>query len=563
MPHFFFIFCRKYGLFLCLGGVFAFCLVEVSIAGGEILYNGIQLPNDWPPKQGDPNSMTVMDVPYLREKPKIVPIDLGRQLLIDDFLIESTDLKRTFHQPTNYSGNPVLKPETPLELQRTPHGGKMEAACYLINGGVFYDPKDGLFKMWYNAGWRGPLAHATSRDALHWERAKLSATGNNLETGIDDNCVWLDLETENSAERVKLLRNVTANGRDDHHEFLVSPNGLAFDAPPVTAGKASDYCSFFYNPFRKMWVYSIKRMSNNEGTRARVRYYAESPLFLKDHGFDGSVFWANADSLDKPDPTWGEQPQLYNLNAVAYESLMIGMFSIFLGPPNEIAAKEKIPKTINLSIAFSRDGFHWDRPERKFFLSGSGQEGDWNRGYLHSAGGLCLVVRDKLYFPYTAYSGISPTGFKGLYTGGSIGIAMLRRDGFASMNAERAGTLTTRPVIFTGKYFFVNVDSSKGELKVEALDENGNVIEPFSIANCMPVTTDETLQAVSWKGASDLSALTGKPVKFRFHLKSGSLYAFWVSPNESGASYGYVAAGGPGYTGNRDTVGRKALVAAP
>ena len=64
---------------------------------------------------------------------------------------------------------------------------------------------------------------------------------------------------------------------------------------------------------------------------------------------------------------------------------------------------------------------------------------------------------------------------------------------------------------------------------------------------------------MTWKGAADLSALAGKPVRFRFHLRSGRLFAFWVSPDESGASHGYVAAGGPGYTGPTDTVGAAAL----
>lgn len=38
----------------------------------------------------------------------------------------------------------------------------------------------------------------------------------------------------------------------------------------------------------------------------------------------------------------------------------------------------------------------------------------------------------------------------------------------------------------------------------------------------------------------------------RFHLRNGGLYAVWISPDPSGASNGYVA-GGPGFTGNRDT----------
>jgi hypothetical protein len=51
-------------------------------------------------------------------------------------------------------------------------------------------------------------------------------------------------------------------------------------------------------------------------------------------------------------------------------------------------------------------------------------------------------------------------------------------------------------------------------------------------------------------------------VRFRFHLNNGSFYSFWVSPDASGASHGYVGAGGPGYPGVVDTVGRAALSAA-
>ena len=47
-----------------------------------------------------------------------------------------------------------------------------------------------------------------------------------------------------------------------------------------------------------------------------------------------------------------------------------------------------------------------------------------------------------------------------------------------------------------------------------------------------------------------------KLVRFRFHLEDGNLYSFWVSPDNSGASRGYVAAGGPGFTGPTDTVGQ-------
>ena len=84
------------------------------------------------------------------------------------------------------------------------------------------------------------------------------------------------------------------------------------------------------------------------------------------------------------------------------------------------------------------------------------------------------------------------------------------------------------------------------------------VIEPFTRDACTAVRTNSTRHRVQWEGAEDLSHLVGRPVRFRFYLRGGRLYSFWVSPDESGASYGYVAAGGPGLTGPRDTVGGEA-----
>jgi hypothetical protein len=83
-------------------------------------------------------------------------------------------------------------------------------------------------------------------------------------------------------------------------------------------------------------------------------------------------------------------------------------------------------------------------------------------------------------------------------------------------------------------------------------------LAPFTRAYCTPVRADSTRQAVQWKGARDLSKLAGQPVQSRFTLRNGRLYAFWVSPATTGASHGYVAAGGPGFTGPIDTVGAKA-----
>jgi hypothetical protein len=115
-----------------------------------------------------------------------------------------------------------------------------------------------------------------------------------------------------------------------------------------------------------------------------------------------------------------------------------------------------------------------------------------------------------------------------------------------------AGTLTTRPIKFSGNHLFVNGDFTQGELRVEALDRTGTVIGPFTIAGCTPVTGNGTRLAVNWSAAS-LGDLAGRDVRLRFTVTRGRLFAFWVSPASTGESGGYPAAGGPGFRGPIDS----------
>jgi hypothetical protein len=270
------------------------------------------------------------------------------------------------------------------------------------------------------------------------------------------------------------------------------------------------------------------------------------------------VPWLCANKLDPhhPDPEYAHiEPQLYNHDAVAYESLMLGLFAIWQGPPNSECARLKIQKRNELLVGFSRNGFHYYRPDRTRFLGVNPRQGAWNWGNVQSAGGCCLIVRDKLYF-YVSGRMLAERFWDGNC---HTGLATMRRDGFASMDAqETPGVLTTRPVRFTGKCLFVNVDAPNGELRVAVLDRDRKPIEGLTLSDCMPVAVDSTIQQIRWKSGDDLASVTEKPVRFQFQLRKGRLYSFWASSQKSGASDGYVAAGGPGFTGPIDTVGKAA-----
>src|SRR5207247_1703222 len=66
-----------------------------AAAATKTLYNGIELPPVWPPRRTLDRRVVVP--PYLLARPAVVPIDVGRQLFVDDFLIEQSTLVRVFH----------------------------------------------------------------------------------------------------------------------------------------------------------------------------------------------------------------------------------------------------------------------------------------------------------------------------------------------------------------------------------------------------------------------------------------------------------------------------------
>jgi hypothetical protein len=539
-----------------------------SVSGGEVLYNGIGLPEQWPPKN-PAISYEPMDVPYLENPPAVIDISVGRQLFVDDFLIEKTTLKRSFHKPEYYRDNPVIRPEESWEYKSV---GWFAAP---FSGGAWYDPADRLFKMWYTGGFLAATCYATSKDGIYWVKPKLDVQkGTNIvlepvaegRRRVDTTTVWLDHEAKDASERFKYFATEADGGWG--LTYRTSADGIDWSEPRAKEEIWGDRTTAFYNPFRKVWVLS-QRTEDKEGRRARSYVEASTAAGIVagvgynelDEVGGKSVHWVGADELDPrhTDSRYDDiESQLYNLDAAPYESLMLGYFSIWQGPENDVCGEFKLQKRNDILLGFSRDGFHWDRPCRERFISCTWDEKSWRYGNVQSVAGGPLVVGEKLYF---YFSGRAKPDEKDedWDADAATGLAILRRDGFASMDAgNRDGILTTRLVTFEGKYLFVNVDCPEGELKVEVLDKGGEVIKPFTLKNCKPISTDKTLEQVNWRQDKDLSTLAGKPVRFRFHLRNGSLYSFWASPDKSGASYGYVGAGGPGFEGPVDTVGQSA-----
>jgi hypothetical protein len=496
----------------------------------QILYNGLALNPPWPPRypQLSPDPQVP---PYLRETPAVVPIDIGRQLLIDNFIIESsTNMRQTFHIAEAYPANPVLAPDQPWETD----GGKSEAIA--SNGGVWYDQQDKLFKMWYTAAGGKVTCLAVSTNGTNWSKPILDVVKDSNIVFNQPNItetVWQDVFDGDPARRYKLFQ-MDASKR---FNFFFSGDGIHWGQSQGQSEACAPGSTVMYNPVRQVWTFGI----SSESPFGRAFRYHESKTL------EGGVKWNAADPLwwqgvDRADLV-GNDPrsQLLGMTVIPYESLLVGLFTLGDAPPPPAR-----PKPNKIEIGFSRDGFHWMRPDRRAFIPLPENPGAWNGADSFPCPGTFLMVGRRLHF-YT--SGRSATGVA------STGLATLRRDGFASMDAETNGVLTTWPVTFTGKFLFVNVDNPTGELRVEILDQDNKVIPPFTKENSVPINIDSTLILANWKDVKDLTQITNKPVRFRFSLNKGSLYSFWVSPTFGGASRGFLAAGGPHYTMQIDSIG--------
>lgn len=518
-----------------------------------------------------------MNEPPNKERP--VNIDIGRQLFVDDYLISRTDLKRTWHHPVKFEDNPVLKPETPWEINE---GGN--ATTRPNGGGIWWDDDEKVFKLWYEGGWLHSVCYATSKDGIHWDRPELDVVpGTNIVLPLDNPCyrpdswsVVRDPHTKKTDELYKLmLHRPCAEPRGAAEGVCcVSPDGIHWKEI-TKLGPSGDRSTLFYDPFREKWVYSLRSAWLNEGETKgrRNRMYYATDDFTKGHNlfWKGNQYsaekWLQADDRDLIDPSVADpaifpKTQLYCFDAVAYESLMLGLFEIFLGPENADCEKKGLPKITDIKFGFSRDGKTFYREDFEAAIAserwGSGK---WDTGYVQPVSNGCVIVGDELWFYYGAFRGDPSractetkkydwTVNSGFYANAATGIAKLRRDGFASLDGT--GEVVTKPIQFSGEYLFVNVDAKNGAFAAELIDAEGNVVDGYAAADSRFEKVDSCKYRVTWKNKDRIDVFKWKGHRLRFVLENASFYSFWIALDETGASNGWLAGGGPGYAGLRD-----------
>jgi hypothetical protein len=176
-------------------------------------------------------------------------------------------------------------------------------------------------------------------------------------------------------------------------------------------------------------------------------------------------------------------------------------------------------------LMVSRNGVKFKRWNEAFLRPGIERDGSWNYGHQYIAWHAVETqstiegAPDELSFYAT----------ESYWTGNSSALRRytLRLDGFISIHAPmKGGELITHPLTFTGKGLTLNFASSAaGDIQVEIQDATGKPVPGFTLADSEPQFGDSHARVVTWKGGSDVSALSGKPIRLRFVLRDADLFS--------------------------------------
>jgi hypothetical protein len=446
-------------------------------------------------------------------------IDTKRQLFIDDYVISSlTNITRQFHQPAKYPGNPLM-PGYPAA--------------------VLYDEKSGKFRMWYS------MSYAESTDGINWTKPNRGLEGNRVFVGPGEIRGFIYNPDAADPQRryeavIEKRANEKANEKGGFYAYH-SADGLhwkqTFKRPilqrtyshmnpgPFWSKGVGDTSIFRYDPVLKKYICDtkfnlyfpeekIKQLGivQERKPRLRLRAFTES---------DDLVHWTPERFLIFPDRFDPPDRQMYGHIGFVYESMWVGMLRTLSVIPKGF-------KQVDIQLSYSRDGRHWSRLGERKPLIPLGTDDSWESDYLGPTKIGPVVVGNELWFYYFGARNADRKDVENWSF--AIGLAKLRRDGFASLNAEQTpGQITTRPTTFKGNKLFVNADVAKdGWVKAAVITRESEPVASYTLDDSLALTKNTTKGRMIWNSKEELVPPGNGHLRLVFQLKKAKLYSFWI-----------------------------------
>ncbi len=488
---------------------------------------------------------------FAESRPEPLQFGNRKQLFIDDlFFAEKSGISLSIHPPVK-DARPVLVPETgnPWEANRISAGNSVVDDNGEIR--IYYDAISPCpFDYDKRKRW---LCVAVSKDGIHFEKPKLGIVP--FDNRTDTNIVWPP-KLDNSHEPGNVFIDTNPQCPPEERYKLVgtwegktrmafSADGLHWTAYPNPSFRNSDTTNAvcFDNLLGCYvgWARFNQHFGpeGNDGQRQVARCTFSDPR--DNWGAETAVFHADEEDVRHLDKTLFSGIDHYCGGVNVYQpapGVYFGMPAAYYHFHKDVSLRRGRGGTrspgndgnIEVQLITSRDGIHWNRPERGKPFIPRGPDGSWDYGMTYVCGGSNLVYRgDEVWLYYSAqpftHGDYALDKKEAL---GSVMRAVSRLDGFVSADAGMdPGEFTTPAMVFDGKQLMLNVDTGGGgHLRVELQDENGKPIDGFALGDCDVINGNYIRQTVSWKGQSDLSVLVGKPIRMHVQMRSANLYSF-------------------------------------
>ncbi len=454
---------------------------------------------------------------------QVIEIGDQREIFVDQHLIEKlSNVRQVLHHPHNEGE--VLKFDRTWE-------GNFSAYCTIIKDGTIYRA---YYRGVREAGKDGNesevTCYAESEDGIHWKKPDLGIyeiSGTRKNNVVLFNAApvthnfspFIDLNPETKPEhRYKAIGGTKESGlvayasADGIHWSKMQEKGV------FTEGLFDSQNVAFWSESERQYVCYFRTWTGNGYNGFRSVSRTTSKNFLD---------WTAPEAM-----TFGDTPleHLYTQQTSPYfraPHIYLAIGARFM-PDRQVLSAE-MAERLNVNPGYfkdcsdvvlmsSRGGNQYDRTFMESFIRpGIGLENWVSRSNYPALNVVQTSDTEMSVFVNEEYA--QPTAHLKRYS--------LRLDGFASLAAGfKGGQILTKAFTFTGKELEINYSTSAaGEVKIEILDEQMQPAAGFSMEEADVMIGNEIRRVVSWKGNTDVSSMTGKPVRLRIRLKDADLYS--------------------------------------
>jgi len=451
-------------------------------------------------------------------------LESSLQLFIDDYLIESMqDAQLLLHHPID---------EGPVLYFNEPWEGPFCGYCTVIKDGI-------IFKLYYRglpeAGKDGSdnesTCYAESADGINWTKPNINKYekfgkvqnniiladnapfSHNFSPFIDTNPVG------KSNERFKALAGTKKTGL----YAFVSADGVNWskleENPVITDGIFDSQNVAFWSEKETCYV-SYFRTWTGEGYKGKRSVSRSTSVDFRN--------WTPTESM-----SFGNTPieHLYTNQTHAYfraPQIYVATAARFM-PNRQVLSEDEAhvlkvnPKYYqdcsDVVLITSRGGTTYQRTFMESFIRPGIGPQNWVSRSNYPALNIVQTGPAEMSL-YVNQDYAQPTAHLRRYS--------MRLDGFSSIHTGYSGgEVITKPFTFTGEDLYLNfATSAAGEIKIEVLNSDGQIIEGLSAAECQPIIGNEIRKKVSWNSSNNIGQVAGEEIRMRILLKDADLYAF-------------------------------------